>query len=79
MSGVLLRIASRLTPTQLLHYNICMRRQDGRALAFVIGLVPCPLTTFIMTYALVRGMLVLGLVVTAVMAARMVATIGGLP
>jgi nickel/cobalt transporter (NicO) family protein len=51
--------------------------RDARALAFVTGLVPCPLTTFIMTYALVRGALVLGLVVTAAMAAGMVATIGG--
>jgi len=25
---------------------------DGRALAFVTGLVPCPLTTFILTYAI---------------------------
>jgi ABC-type nickel/cobalt efflux system permease component RcnA len=46
-------------------------------LAFVTGLVPCPLTTFIMTYALVRGVLVLGLIVTAAMAVGMVATIGG--
>jgi nickel/cobalt transporter (NicO) family protein len=51
--------------------------RDGRALAFVTGLVPCPLTTFIMTYALVRGVLVLGLLVTAAMMAGMVATIGG--
>jgi ABC-type nickel/cobalt efflux system permease component RcnA len=51
--------------------------RDGSALAFVTGLVPCPLTTFIMTYALVRGVLVLGLVVTAAMAAGMVVTIGG--
>jgi len=51
--------------------------RDGRALAFVTALVPCPLTTFIMTYALVRGVLVLGLVVTTAMAAGMVATIGG--
>jgi ABC-type nickel/cobalt efflux system permease component RcnA len=51
--------------------------RDGRALAFVTGLVPCPLTTFIMTYALVRGVLGLGLIVTAAMAVGMVATIGG--
>jgi nickel/cobalt transporter (NicO) family protein len=35
------------------------------------------LGTFIMTYALVRGVLVLGLLVTAAMTAGMVATIGG--
>jgi nickel/cobalt transporter (NicO) family protein len=51
---------------------------DGTALAFVTGLVPCPLTTFIMTYALARGMLASGLIVTAAMAVGMVATIGGI-
>jgi ABC-type nickel/cobalt efflux system permease component RcnA len=54
-----------------------VHERDGRALAFVTGLVPCPLTTFIMTYALVRGVLLLGLIVTAAMAIGMVATIGG--
>lgn len=47
----------------------------GRALAFVTGLVPCPLTTFIMSYALARGLVGAGLVVTAAMAAGMVVTI----
>jgi nickel/cobalt transporter (NicO) family protein len=47
----------------------------GRALAFVTGLVPCPLTTFIMSYALARGLLEAGLVVTAAMAIGMVVTI----
>lgn len=32
--------------------------RDGRTLAFVTGMIPCPLTTFIMSYALARGMLV---------------------
>lgn len=48
---------------------------NGRALAFVTGLVPCPLTTFIMTYALARGLLAAGLAVTAAMATGMVVTI----
>jgi len=47
----------------------------GRTLAFVTGLVPCPLTTFIMSYALARGLLAAGLAVTAAMAAGMVLTI----
>jgi nickel/cobalt transporter (NicO) family protein len=51
--------------------------RDGTALALVTGLVPCPLTTFIMTYALARGMVASGLIVTAAMAVGMVATIGG--
>ena len=49
--------------------------RDGRTLAFVTGLVPCPLTTFIMSYALTRGLLVAGLAVTAAMALGMVVTI----
>jgi nickel/cobalt exporter len=48
---------------------------DGRALAFVTGLVPCPLTTFIMSYALARGLPAAGLVVTTAMAIGMVVTI----
>jgi nickel/cobalt exporter len=35
--------------------------RDGRALAVATGLVPCPLTTFILTYALARGKLAIGL------------------
>lgn len=49
--------------------------RDGRTLAFVTGLVPCPLTTFIMSYALTRGLLAAGLAVTAAMAVGMVVTI----
>jgi ABC-type nickel/cobalt efflux system permease component RcnA len=48
---------------------------DGRTLAFVTGLIPCPLTTFILSYALARGLLVAGLAVTAAMAAGMIVTI----
>jgi nickel/cobalt transporter (NicO) family protein len=49
--------------------------RNGRTLAFVTGLVPCPLTTFIMSYALARGLLAAGLAVTAAMAVGMVVTI----
>jgi nickel/cobalt transporter (NicO) family protein len=48
---------------------------DGRLLAFVTGLVPCPLTTFIMVYAVAQGIVAAGLVVTAGMALGMIATI----
>src|SRR5262249_4339630 len=33
---------------------------DGRMLAIATGLVPCPLTTFVLTYALARGKLAMG-------------------
>jgi nickel/cobalt transporter (NicO) family protein len=52
--------------------------RGGRTLAFVTGMIPCPLTTFIMSYALARGMLVAGLTVTAAMTAGMIVTIGGI-
>jgi nickel/cobalt transporter (NicO) family protein len=51
--------------------------RDGKSLAFVTGMIPCPLTTFVMSYALARGMLGAGLAVTAAMALGMIATIGG--
>ena len=48
---------------------------DGRVLAFVTGLVPCPLTTFIMVYATAQGIIAAGLLVTAGMAIGMTVTI----
>ena len=48
---------------------------DAQVLAFVTGLVPCPLTTFIMVYASVHGIIGAGLFVTASMATGMLATI----
>jgi nickel/cobalt transporter (NicO) family protein len=44
----------------------------------VTGMIPCPLTTFIMSYALARGLLAAGLAVTVAMAVGMIATIGGI-
>ncbi|HLC08519.1 MAG TPA: hypothetical protein VJK06_04475 [Methyloceanibacter sp.] len=41
-------------------------------------MIPCPLTTFIMSYALARGMLGAGLAVTAALTIGMIATIGGI-
>lgn len=51
--------------------------RNGRALAFVTGMIPCPLTTFILSYALARNILGAGLIVTAAMALGMIAAIGG--
>src|SRR6188474_2813106 len=55
-----------------------MHERDGRTLAFVTGMIPCPLTTFIMSYAVARGLLGAGLAVTAAMTVGMIATIGGI-
>jgi len=51
---------------------------NGKTLALVTGLIPCPLTTFVMSYALARGMLAAGLLVSAAMAVGMIAAIGGI-
>ena len=48
---------------------------DGRFLAFATGLVPCPLTTFIMVYAVSNGIIVAGLLLTAGMVVGMITTI----
>jgi nickel/cobalt exporter len=48
---------------------------DSRSLAFATGLVPCPLTTFIMVYASTRGNIGAGLLLTGAMALGMIATI----
>jgi ABC-type nickel/cobalt efflux system permease component RcnA len=50
---------------------------NGRTLAFVTGMIPCPLTTFILSYALARGIIGAGLLVTAAMTLGMIAAIGG--
>jgi ABC-type nickel/cobalt efflux system permease component RcnA len=55
-----------------------MHERNGRTLAFVTGMIPCPLTSFIMSYTLARGLLGAGLAVTAAMALGMIATIGGI-
>ena len=44
---------------------------------FATGMIPCPLTTFVLSYALARGVLASGLLVTAAMAVGMITTIGG--
>ena len=51
---------------------------NGKALALVTGMVPCPLTTFVLSYALARGILAAGLLVTAAMTIGMIAAIGGI-
>jgi ABC-type nickel/cobalt efflux system permease component RcnA len=44
-------------------------------LAMATGLVPCPLTTFIMVYAVANGIVLVGLLVTSAMAIGMIVTI----
>ena len=51
------------------------QNQDGRWLAVATGLVPCPLTTFILAYALAQGMLWVGLATVAAMSLGVIFTI----
>lgn len=53
--------------------------RSGPALAFVTGLVPCPLTTFIMTYAAANGAIASGLILSGTFAAGMVVTVAAFP
>ena len=82
-SGVLVALIGTFllwrASTRAAHGELCAGTapRNGKALAFVTGFVPCPLTTFIMSYALARGLLAAGLAVTAAMAAGMILTIAG--
>ena len=48
---------------------------DGRALAMVTGLIPCPLTTFILSYALAHNKLAIGLAAVGAMLGGVVVTL----
>jgi nickel/cobalt transporter (NicO) family protein len=52
-----------------------IHRRDGKMLALVTGLVPCPLTTFILSYALARGKLAIGLAAVGGMLGGVVVTL----
>jgi len=77
-SGVLIALISAFLLWRSLKNDHHADTKDGKTLAFVTGMIPCPLTTFIMSYALARGMLTAGLAVTAAMTVGMIATIGGI-
>ena len=53
--------------------------RSAPALAFVTGLVPCPLTTFIMTYAVTNGIIASGLILSGTFAAGMIVTVAAFP
>ena len=77
-SGTLIALVGLFLIWRSLRHEHHARTKDGKTLAFVTGMIPCPLTTFIMSYALARGMFTAGLAVTAAMTAGMIATIGGI-
>jgi nickel/cobalt transporter (NicO) family protein len=53
--------------------------RSGVALGFVTGLVPCPLTTFIMTFAVAKQLVVPGLILASAFATGMIATVAVFP
>lgn len=77
-SGVLVALIGTVLLWRALRGSRAAQAENsGKTLAFVTGLIPCPLTTFIMSYALARGLLAAGLAVTAAMTLGMIATIAG--
>ena len=77
-SGVLVALIGTFLLWRALKGSHDTQTEDGgKTLAFVTGLIPCPLTTFIMSYALARGLLAAGLAVTAAMTLGMIVTIAG--
>jgi ABC-type nickel/cobalt efflux system permease component RcnA len=77
-SGLLIAVIGAFLLWRSLRSDHHAHTKDGKTLAFVTGIIPCPLTTFIISYALARGMLAAGLAVTAAMTVGMIATIGGI-
>ena len=53
--------------------------RSGVTLGFVTGLVPCPLTTFVMSYAVANGVVAAGLFLSASFAAGMIVTVAAFP
>ena len=53
--------------------------RSSLTLAFVTGLVPCPLTTFIMTYAVTNNLIAAGLVLSGTFATGMFVTVAAFP
>ena len=77
-SGVLIAlIGAFLLWRSIRHDHTLQAKPNGKGLAMVTGMVPCPLTTFILSYALARDVLAAALVVTTAMLVGMILTIGG--
>ncbi|MGE3529276.1 MAG: nickel/cobalt transporter [Methyloceanibacter sp.] len=75
-SGILIVLIGAFLLWRSLGHRHHAAATDGKALALVTGMVPCPLTTFVLSYALARDVLAAGLVVTAAMTIGMIGTIG---
>jgi nickel/cobalt transporter (NicO) family protein len=77
-SGVLIVLIGVFLLWRSLSHRHHAAASDGKALALVTGMVPCPLTTFVLSYALARNILAAGLAVTAAMTIGMIGAIGSI-
>ena len=62
-----------------LHPSSHRHAGSGIALGFVAGLVPCPLTTFIMSYAAAKNLIGAGLILSATFTIGMIVTVAAFP
>lgn len=76
-SGVLITLIGGFLVLRSVKRSHSHHSSDGHRLAFATGLIPCPLTTFIMSYAMARGLVMGGLAVTGAMTVGMIVTIAG--
>jgi nickel/cobalt exporter len=74
-SGALITLIGLYLVARLLWPRSHAQPRDGRMLAVATGLIPCPLTTFILTYALARGKLAVGLAAVLGMMLGVIATL----
>ena len=77
-SGVLIVVIGLFLLWRSLSDHHAATSTNGKTLAFVTGMIPCPLTTFVLSYSLARGILAAGLLVTAAMTVGMIGAIGGI-
>jgi ABC-type nickel/cobalt efflux system permease component RcnA len=77
-SGVLIALIGAFLLWRSLSHRHQVKATNGRALALVTGMIPCPLTTFVLSYALARNVLAAGLAVTAAMTVGMIGAIGSI-
>ncbi len=76
-SGALVAIIGAFLIFRALKQSPAANTTDGKTLAVVTGLIPCPLTTFILIYAIAQDRLATGLFAVAAMATGIVVTIVG--
>jgi ABC-type nickel/cobalt efflux system permease component RcnA len=55
--------------------NLEAEHRSGAFLAIAAGAIPCPLTTFIMTWAVLNGAIAAGLILSGAFAAGMITTV----